>query len=398
MKKLFIILLWVLTLGLIAASCWMFFQKSNPGLLESAKMPTKEVVSVSTEQEEPTKAEVPDTEVPVSPVVPTETSTLVPIIEQPSAFKLLKNSECYQGPGQAYDIAKSLTEGEEYKLLGISEDASWVLLDNGNEKDNCWVAADNFDADFSGYNLDIVAAPPLPTVEAVEQPELFKLVKDADCYRGPGEAYDLEKSLKAGGEYKLLGISEDASWVILDNGDENENCWVAVDRFDADFSGYNLDVVAAPPLPTAVPVAKTQATGKARGLRYYLFRKNTGGQFGCGDSLIYYYPGVNATGKRGTDITRALQSLFRIKRKFVGEGYNPIYRSDLSVDKVSVNAKTNSANVYLSGTFVKPKNKCESKRIKEQITNTVLQFADIHSVRVWVNNKPLNKLLNVGKK
>jgi len=52
------------------------------------------------------------------------------------------------------------------------------------------------------------------------------------------------------------------------------------------------------------------------------------------------------------------------------------------------------ATIWLSGKFVKPKDKCEAERIHLQVWRTASQFAEVtHRPVIYVNNALLGDLL-----
>ncbi len=243
-------------------------------------------------------------------------------------------------------------------------------------------------------NTPTETASPTWTITPTPLPPRFKLIMNGICYKGPGYGYDIDRYILEGAEFIALGINEDASWVLLDMGNGEKSCWIPSDRFDESLSDYNLKSVEAPPTPTMSPTA----TPQQKGLRFYLIRLNTGGPFGCGDSLVYFYTGIKSKGSLEDSVTDILRALFKSKKQFIGKDYNPVYKSNLSVKSVSVNYAAHSVDVHLKGTFVKPKDACESKRMRAQIWNTILQFDEINSLHIWVNNKLLGDLLYVGNK
>ena len=131
-------------------------------------------------------------------------------------------------------------------------------------------------------------------------------------------------------------------------------------------------------------------------MKYFLIIPDNGGPFACGDGLAYFYSGKKGKGVED-DITVALDALFSLKTEYVGNYYNPVYKSSLKVKDVDVDG--GRATIWLGGNFVKPKSECEAKRIHLQVWETASQFAEInHRPVIWVNNVLLGDLLEAIQK
>ena len=149
-------------------------------------------------------------------------------------------------------------------------------------------------------------------------------------------------------------------------------------------------LITPPPLPTLTPTAQPSTAG----IYYILISENTGGPFGCGDSLIRYYPGVWVNGDMDTDITAALNALFSNHNQYVNGLYNPMYKSQLKAKGAEVVG--DNVKVYLAGNLVRPKDACESKRMHDQVWYTVAQFSPSRAV-IYLGNALLGDLLVVAK-
>jgi hypothetical protein len=80
------------------------------------------------------------------------------------------------GPGTAYGLAGSLNEGDEYWIIGHSQDDTWlvVLLQLGDEE-TAWLATSLVEATLTEMEIDLarlatVEAPPLPTTPVQTEP------------------------------------------------------------------------------------------------------------------------------------------------------------------------------------------------------------------------------------
>jgi hypothetical protein len=123
---------------------------------------------------------------------------------------------------------------------------------------------------------------------------------------------------------------------------------------------------------------------------------NTGGPFGCGDGLVYYYTGKKRTGDVERDISSALNALLKIRTEFVGNYYNPTHNAHLHVKNVEVNHTTGRVVVYLEGSIPKPADVCEAKRVHDQVWETARQISGYRDVGIHVGNKLLGDLIAVG--
>jgi len=116
----------------------------------------------------------------------------------------------------------------------------------------------------------------------------------------------------------------------------------------------------------------------------------TGDLIGCNDSLVFLqrrFPSADQ------DLKSAIQQLLSIKDQYYGQSgfYNALYNSNLTLDSVSI--ENNEAIINLSGELVSG-GTCDDPRIKAQLTKTALQFPDVQTVSIFINNQPLNSLLS----
>ncbi len=129
---------------------------------------------------------------------------------------------------------------------------------------------------------------------------------------------------------------------------------------------------------------------------YYIL-PDTGGPIACGDSLVTAYSGLVKTGDIKKDVTAALNRLFSIGTKKVGELSNPLYQSKLRVSSISYNKNDNQLLVHLTGGFVKPKEDCDQLRYRWQVWSTIRQFG-VKNVIVWAGDQLLGDLLAANDK
>jgi hypothetical protein len=119
-----------------------------------------------------------------------------------------------------------------------------------------------------------------------------------------------------------------------------------------------------------------------------------GSPAGCGDSLIpveYAIPEQSSVEGR---ITAALNILFGIDDRTVGDLYNALYRSTLSVERVGLESDT--AVVALSGD-IRVDDDCDRSRLEAQLETTIGKVgAAVQSVRVTLNGVPIEDVLYGG--
>jgi hypothetical protein len=148
--------------------------------------------------------------------------------------------------------------------------------------------------------------------------------------------------------------------------------------------------------PTVTLTANVQAATTGSWIVKYLILEGTGGPTGCGDSVVPVSTGIQPSGNIDEDVKVALKSLFSTGSKYLGELYNPLYQSKLTINKIDYRKQTGEITVYLTGGFTKPKDDCDKLRYRAQVWDTIRQFPEIWRAYVWVNDKLLGDLLVVG--
>lgn len=232
------------------------------------------------------------------------------------------------------------------------------------------------------------------TATQTSEPPYIVIDQDTTCRTGPGLVYDIRAYLAEGTAPTLLGHNEDNSWWTVEEPDFNATCWVSAEFVSVAGDLETVAVFTAEPTPSLVP----SPTEKQKGMKIFLVALNTGGPFGCGDGLVYYYSGKPRTDSVERDLKGALNALFKLKSKFVGEHYNPVYNAHLHVLDVDVIEATGKVFVYLAGSIPKPPNECEAKRIHDQVWETARQISGYRNVTIRVGDKLLGDLIAVGDK
>jgi hypothetical protein len=136
------------------------------------------------------------------------------------------------------------------------------------------------------------------------------------------------------------------------------------------------------------------AATRGRPIRIFMILKGSGGPI-CGDSVYGHATTLKTSGSDAVDIKAALKALLSIKSTYYAGLYNPLARSQIKVSRVYV--KGNLANVYLRGTYAKPKDPCDNTRVREQVWATVKQFPGITSTNIYLNSAPFGDKLSNGK-
>lgn len=116
----------------------------------------------------------------------------------------------------------------------------------------------------------------------------------------------------------------------------------------------------------------------------------TGKKIGCNDSVV---PVKREIGKTQTPLQDALKELLSYKSQYFGESgfYNALYHSDLKFDSATIT--NGEAEIKMSGAL-KLSGVCDSPRVKAQIEETARQFPTVSTVRVLINNKPIDDVLS----
>lgn len=230
---------------------------------------------------------------------------------------------------------------------------------------------------------------PTQTHTVTPEPAVLTFNKDAVCMVGASYGHQVNHYVLAETVYPLLGGLADQSWWLVE-AESGDICWADAKAASVQGDVEHLPVVTSPPIPSATPTVTPQTPG----IYYILVAKDTGGPIGCGDSLVKYYPGVWVKGDLEADIVGALNALFSNHNEYVNGFYNPMYRSDLRAKSVDV--VDGEVIVQLGGTLVRPKDACESQRMRAQVWYTVSQFSSSRAI-IYLNKALLGDLLVVAK-
>jgi hypothetical protein len=218
--------------------------------------------------------------------------------------------------------------------------------------------------------------------------------QDTVCFTGPGTDYEIRAYLAGGASPNPLGRTEDNHWWAIDHTEIEASCWLSDEVVSIQGDADSLPVFTPEPTITILP---TQ-TEKPKGVKYYLIAPGTGGPFGCGDGLVYFYSGIPSNGPEEKDIKNALEALFQLKAEYIGQYYNPVHSANLHVNSVEYSEATGKVVVHLRGGIPMPKDACEAKRVHDVIWETVRNSSNINSVNIWVGKYLLGDLIAAGDK
>lgn len=227
------------------------------------------------------------------------------------------------------------------------------------------------------------------TATDTPEPLILTLKQDSVCMAGASFNHQVAFYVNIGTPYPLLGTVVDHSWWLIESEDDR-SCWISASVASIQGDVASLPILTPPPIPSLTPTVTPQVPG----IYYILIAKDTGGPIGCGDSLVKYYPGVWVKGDLEDDILGALNALFSNHNQFVNGFYNPMYQSDLRAKSVDIVG--NDVVIQLGGTLVRPKDNCESQRMRAQVWYTVSQFSPTRAV-IYLNKALLGDLLVVAK-
>lgn len=230
------------------------------------------------------------------------------------------------------------------------------------------------------------------TITPTSEPASIVVNQDSACRIGPGLIYDIRTYLTEGALPILLGQDPANQWWFVEEPIHNTTCWVSDEVVSIQGDINSLPALTPEPTSTQAP-AESQ---NEKGLKYFLISLNSGGPFGCGDGLVYFHSGKPITNNDEQNIKSALNALFKVKSKYIGDYYNPVHNAHLNVKSVTVDRASGFAEVFLAGSIPKPADVCEAKRVHDVVWGTVEQFSAVNKARIWVGNHKLGDLIAVG--
>jgi len=234
-----------------------------------------------------------------------------------------------------------------------------------------------------------------PTATETPVPPSLTVIQNAVCRSGPGTNFEIAGYFVPDDQPAVVGVAEMQPWmenpwwyIEAANG---KRCFISDTVVSMTGDTETLPQMTPAPTPTPKPPA---SIGDGEHIFYFLTAPDTGGPFGCGDSLYYITTSIERTGDREVDIANALNALFSNHEKYMYDLYNPLYSASLRVTNVKVSSN-GAVEVYLAGNFKRPQDKCERILIHDQIWKTItLQFPGIpgHPV-IWKQGALLGDIL-----
>lgn len=151
------------------------------------------------------------------------------------------------------------------------------------------------------------------------------------------------------------------------------------------FTIFINEQTTQPPVPAPDPTQP--ADNLFTETQIYLISAGTGGNVGCGDSVVPYTVSIQPT---VAPLTAALNQLFALNTQAFGY-YNALGSSNLSVAGIDI--ENGVATVELTGQLMLA-GVCDNPRVEAQLRQTALQYHTIDDVNFFINGQPLESLLS----
>ncbi|KAA3647096.1 MAG: hypothetical protein DWQ07_06260 [Chloroflexi bacterium] len=231
---------------------------------------------------------------------------------------------------------------------------------------------------------------PEPTATHTPEPVAITVDQNAICRTGPNPDYQIVSYLNPGQTGVAQGQNEDGSWWWVQVENLEESCWISDVVVSTTGETEALAYITPPPAPPSSTPAPAYVI-------YYLIIEDTGGPFGCGDTMYPVSAGKFRSGDLEKDLKAAFNALLSNKEQYFNELYNALYKSSVGLDGVIVN-NDNSVEVRLVGNFDTKSQggdgpDCERRRISDQLWQTVYQFPEITHADIRWNGGPVEDRL-----
>jgi hypothetical protein len=116
----------------------------------------------------------------------------------------------------------------------------------------------------------------------------------------------------------------------------------------------------------------------------------------CDTTVVAINTGLARSGDVEADVVTGLRRLFS-KVKGFGELANPAYLSNIEVQSVDFNPTLGLVDVRLAGTYVRSGDRCDDRRVREQVWTTIRQFKGIKTVYILLNENLLGDIRATGQ-
>ncbi len=103
-----------------------------------------------------------------TPVITVTSSPTAAPAASGHSFTALKNANCREGPGTAYDADETLFQGETVPIQGRNTDNSWLWVSKSGSSRNCWVSVVTGQISGDINTVQYASAPPPPQPAADE--------------------------------------------------------------------------------------------------------------------------------------------------------------------------------------------------------------------------------------
>ncbi|HEV2856746.1 MAG TPA: GerMN domain-containing protein [Thermoanaerobaculia bacterium] len=135
------------------------------------------------------------------------------------------------------------------------------------------------------------------------------------------------------------------------------------------------------------------ATAKVRKARIFLIaiedHGSAGPAVGCGDSAVPVEADLPAPSPA---LWGSLETLLSAGKRYESAGfYNALANSPLRVERIDRSGST--VRIYLNG-YLEIGGECDSPRVLSQLTETATQFPDVEKAEIFLDGKPLERLLS----
>lgn len=156
------------------------------------------------------------------------------------------------------------------------------------------------------------------------------------------------------------------------------------------------ETATSTPTATAAQTGASLPSASKDSVSFFLIQEQVGGSI-CGDAAVPVGAGVNRTGSVSDDVYNALKQLFSLKDEYVGGLLNPLFRSNLRVNKVNFNSKNGLITVELTGTYKPTGDNCDNSRVKAQIWQTIRQYKEVKATNIYLNGIPFGDRVSNDK-
>jgi len=141
-------------------------------------------------------------------------------IEETVTFKVLKESECYLGPGADFTLVRVLEPNQTFRIISIDTAGAWYQVNPNELMDpdppgkplnenltmeelslRCWVL--NAAGQTNGELAKVPIAPK----------PIIRTGTETTCYAGPGTSFEEVRSLDVDQYFKIYAIDDDVVWI-----------------------------------------------------------------------------------------------------------------------------------------------------------------------------------------